>query len=218
MVGSLNTLNVSVVDGNRHIIETLAKIVDSQDEIKNATTLNNITQAEQCVTTDEVRDIIRADVASVVQTEVQATIRREVAAIVHTEVQSVVQAEIRLLTRQIISEIQTNTAQLLLALTLSTQEFYNCNGKPGWRRVVFINMTDTSYNCPPGLNLTSYSKRTCGRAHSVGQDCSSTTFSVRGFEYSQVCGRIRGYQVGATLAFLGIPCSHLQSMISMLMV
>ena len=39
---------------------------------------------------------------------------------------------------------------------------YTCNGTPGWRRIAFINMTDTSYDCPTGLNLTSYSKRTCG--------------------------------------------------------
>ena len=31
--------------------------------------------------------------------------------------------------------------------------------------------------------------------------CSSTTFSVGGLPYSRVCGRIRGYQVGATTAF-----------------
>ena len=40
-------------------------------------------------------------------------------------------------------------------------QLHTCNGTPGWRRVAFINMTDTSYNCPTGLNLTSYSKRTC---------------------------------------------------------
>ena len=73
-----------------------------------------------------------------------------------------------------------------------------CNG---WRRVAFINMTDTSYNCPTGLNLTSYSKRTCGRSHTTHGGCSSTTFSVGGLPYSQVCGRIRGYQFGATDAF-----------------
>ena len=76
-----------------------------------------------------------------------------------------------------------------------------CNGTPGWRRVAFINMTDTSYNCPPGLNLTSYSKRTCGRSHTTLGGCSSTTFSVGGLSYSRVCGRIRGYQFGATSAF-----------------
>ena len=41
-----------------------------------------------------------------------------------------------------------------------------CNGTPGWRRVAFINMTDTSYNCPTGLNLT-YSQRTCRRSHKI---------------------------------------------------
>ena len=76
-----------------------------------------------------------------------------------------------------------------------------CNGTPGWRRVAFINMTDTSYNCPTGLNLTSYSKRTCGRSHTNSFECSSTTFSVGGLPYSRVCGRIRGYQFGTTSAF-----------------
>ena len=75
-----------------------------------------------------------------------------------------------------------------------------CNGTPGWRRVAFINMTDTSYNCPTGLNLTSYSKRTCGRLL-ITEGCSSTSFSAGGLPYSHVCGRIRGYQVGATGGF-----------------
>ena len=77
-----------------------------------------------------------------------------------------------------------------------------CSDTPGWRRVTFINMTDTSYNCPTGLSLTSYSKRTCGRSHTRGGGCSSTTFSVGGLPYSHVCGRIRAYQFGATSAFL----------------
>ena len=76
-----------------------------------------------------------------------------------------------------------------------------CNGTPGWRRVAFINMTDTSYKCPTGLNLTSYSKRTCRRSHTTYGGCSSTTFSVGGLPYTRVCGRIRGYQFGATIAF-----------------
>ena len=77
---------------------------------------------------------------------------------------------------------------------------YGCNGTPGWRRVAFINMTDTSYNCPTGLNLTSYSKRTCGRSH-LDLGCSSTAFSVGGLPYSHVCGRIRGYQFGLSRPF-----------------
>ena len=95
------------------------------------------------------------------------------------------------------NRINRIATQVILAST--------CSG-PGWRCVAFINMTDTSYNCPTGLNLTSYSKRTCGRLHTIPRGCSSTTFSVGGSPYSRVCGRIRGYQFGETTAFhaLGI--------------
>ena len=82
--------------------------------------------------------------------------------------------------------------------TIMTAERADCSGTPGWRRVAFINMTDTSYNCPTGLSLTSYSKRTCGRSPAT---CTSTTFSIGGLSYSHVCGRIRGYQYGSTSAF-----------------
>ena len=78
----------------------------------------------------------------------------------------------------------------------------HCGG-PGWRRVVFLNTTDPSHVCPAGLNLTTYSRRTCGRAHSSGLSCSSTTFSVGGSQYSRVCGRALAYQWGPNYAFLG---------------
>ena len=75
-----------------------------------------------------------------------------------------------------------------------------CRG-PEWKRVAFIDMTDISYDCPTGLNLTSHSKRTCGASHTTRGGCSSTAFSVGGLPYSRVCGRIRGYQFGVTGAF-----------------
>ena len=92
------------------------------------------------------------------------------------------------------NEIKQIANQVIASVTGT----YTCNGTPGWRRIAFVNTTNTSYNCPTGLNLTSYSKRTCGRSHTNNEGCSSTTFSVRGLQYSQVCGRIRGYQFGAT--------------------
>ena len=76
-------------------------------------------------------------------------------------------------------------------------------GGPGWRRVVFLNMTDPSHVCPEGLNLTTYSRRTCGRAHSGNYNCSSATFSVGGSQYSRVCGRALAYRWGLNFAFLG---------------
>ena len=38
-----------------------------------------------------------------------------------------------------------------IAILAATGHIHTCNGTPGWRRVAFINMTDTSYNCPKGL-------------------------------------------------------------------
>ena len=40
---------------------------------------------------------------------------------------------------------------------------YTCGGEGGWRRVVYFDMTDLNADCPTGWQLTSYSKRTCGR-------------------------------------------------------
>ena len=101
---------------------------------------------------------------------------------------------------QLIVSVIANTTSAPTMPTVTVTGAPTCNGTPGWRRVAFINMTDTSYNCPTGLNLTSYSKRTCGRSHTTS-GCSSTIFSVGGLPYSQVCGRIRGYQFGATSGF-----------------
>ena len=78
----------------------------------------------------------------------------------------------------------------------------DCRG-PGWSRIAFINMTNTSYNYPTGLSLASYSKRTCGASLTTA-GCSSTTFSVEGLPYSRVCGRIKGYQVGAVGGFINV--------------
>ena len=77
---------------------------------------------------------------------------------------------------------------------------YECGGT-GWTRVTFINMTDTSQQCPSGLTLTTYSKRTCGRSSNAAGTCDSTSLSVGGISYSQVCGRIIGYQFGIGAAF-----------------
>ena len=83
----------------------------------------------------------------------------------------------------------------------TTAPTYECGGTSGWTRVTFINMTNTSQQCPSGLALTTYSKRTCGRTSSSGDRCDSTSFSVGGMAYSRVCGRIIGYQFGNTAAF-----------------
>ena len=76
-----------------------------------------------------------------------------------------------------------------------------CGGTWGWRRAVYLDMTDPNTSCPSGWNTTGYSKRTCGRANSSSLSCDSVFFPVSGGQYSQVCGRIRAYQYGAPEAF-----------------
>ena len=38
---------------------------------------------------------------------------------------------------------------------------YSCGGVGGWRRVVYLDMTDPYITCPTGWQLTTHSKRTC---------------------------------------------------------
>ena len=74
-----------------------------------------------------------------------------------------------------------------------------CGNKTGgWMRVANIDMTNTSQNCPNGLNLTSSPKRVCDIT-STG--CVSNDFDVYGAQYSQICGRVIGYQKSYLGAF-----------------
>ena len=105
------------------------------------------------------------------------------------------------MTRNIIrNETLTILRERVLPPAPTSAPTYECGGTSGWTRITFINMTDTSQQCPSGLTLTSYSKRTCGRTSS-GVGCDSTSFSVGGMTYSRVCGRIIGYQFGLVTAF-----------------
>ena len=88
---------------------------------------------------------------------------------------------------------------------------YTCGGT-GWRRVVYLDMTDPSTICPSGWKLTGYSKRTCGRATDGTFTCDSATFPVRGGEYKRVCGRIRAYQYASPDAFQRLPYTYVATL------
>ena len=69
----------------------------------------------------------------------------------------------------------------------------------GWMRVVKLNMTDTSQQCPRGLVERN---ETGIRQCRIGENgCFSVYYYTEGVSYSQVCGRIKSYQVGSTNAF-----------------
>ncbi len=77
----------------------------------------------------------------------------------------------------------------------------NCEG-PGWTRIAYLNMTDPTQNCPVNWKLIDSPKRSCGRLQSTNSSgCNSANFSAQGLQYSQVCGKVIGYQVGAPDAF-----------------
>lgn len=71
----------------------------------------------------------------------------------------------------------------------------------GWKRVAFLNMTDIDQRCPGEWQLIASPRRTCRR--SVNSGCSLAAFSTGGVRYSEVCGRIIGYQFGSTDALFG---------------
>ena len=73
-----------------------------------------------------------------------------------------------------------------------------CNSTGGWMRVAYLNMTDSSEKCPDGFRLYSENGvRACGRPVSSGGSCVGITFPSGNIEYSQVCGKVIGYQFGS---------------------
>ena len=70
-----------------------------------------------------------------------------------------------------------------------------------WTRVAYLNMTDSSQTCPSAWATINTPVRACGRRQSSGGSCNSVFYSTNGQSYTQVCGRINGYQYKTTDAF-----------------
>uniref|UniRef100_A0A1X7US41 Fibrinogen C-terminal domain-containing protein n=1 Tax=Amphimedon queenslandica TaxID=400682 RepID=A0A1X7US41_AMPQE len=70
-----------------------------------------------------------------------------------------------------------------------------CNSEGGWTRVAYLDMSDATQNCPSGLRLyQSGGIRVCGRPSTSSGSCGSVQFPSNGISYSQICGRVTGYQ------------------------
>ena len=85
-----------------------------------------------------------------------------------------------------------------------------CGSGGGWTRLAYLNMTDSTENCPSGFRLyQSGGVRACGRAYNNDYSCQSVQFPSNGISYSQVCGRVVGYQYGSPDAILWVtPSTH----------
>ena len=67
----------------------------------------------------------------------------------------------------------------------------------GWTRLAYLDMSDSTQSCPSGFRLyQSGSVRACGRPGSSAS-CVSVQFPSNGISYSQICGRVTGYQFGS---------------------
>jgi len=72
-------------------------------------------------------------------------------------------------------------------------------GSKGWTKIAYVDMYKIIQSCPGDFSLITSPICTCGGLTTPG--CIGAIFSTRGISYSKVCGRMRGYQVGATNAF-----------------
>ena len=70
-----------------------------------------------------------------------------------------------------------------------------CGSGGGWTRLAYLNISDSTVNCPFGFKLyQSGGVRACGRPTSSVGSCTSVQFPSNGISYSKVCGRVVGYQ------------------------
>ena len=77
-------------------------------------------------------------------------------------------------------------------------------GNSGWMRVAHLNMTDPSEQCPSGFKLYSESGvRACG-SPILAKGCQvSVRLPTHGVPFSEVCGRVTGYQYWSPNALYG---------------
>ena len=88
------------------------------------------------------------------------------------------------------------------------QSIHQCGGGL-WRQVAHLNMSDPMERCPSAWReFNSSGVRACGRPSTLVGTCPGTFYSP-GTQYSRVCGRIIGYQVGSPAGFY--PARHLSS-------
>ena len=77
---------------------------------------------------------------------------------------------------------------------------FSCGGTTGWRRVAYLNMSDSSQQCPSVWQEITTPHRVCGRNSTAGS-CEGLNYTTGSEQYDQVCGRIIGYDISTPDAF-----------------
>ena len=104
------------------------------------------------------------------------------------------------------TEERQNSLQMLGSTVrniLASHSVPQCGGGL-WHQVTYLNMSDSSQQCPSAwreyCNNTN-GVRACGRPVTSIGTCPSTVYPTN-HQYSRVCGRVIGYQVGSPAAFV----------------
>ena len=102
------------------------------------------------------------------------------------------------------NEIRNATRSLLgeSVVPILQGDTFSCGGSTGWKRVAYLNMSDSSQQCPSVWQEIITPFRVCGR-RSTGASCEGLTYSTGSEQYDQVCGRIIGYQRATPDTFHG---------------
>ena len=101
--------------------------------------------------------------------------------------------------REVIDE-QRNVTKANVLRILNNRPLCACGGSGEWSRIAYLDMNDTSQDCPSNWTLHETPVRGCGKTETTSSD--SAFFSSNGRTYSHVCGRIIAYQKGSPHAFL----------------
>ena len=105
--------------------------------------------------------------------------------------------------RQIFTQFPTSSSRYYVLASDNGSTNYSaycnmdelCGSGGGWTRLAYLDMNDSTVNCPSGLRLYQLGGvRACGRTASHGGSCASVQFPSNGIRYSQICGRVTGYK------------------------
>ena len=140
------------------------------------------------------------NVSSELETNVLSNITKEIETM-RNETKELLSVNSELEDRNNITE-ELQSTNSFLRNYVGQMNSYVCGGTGGWRRALYLDMTDPNSHCPSGWQLTTYgSKRLCGKVSSGSLTCDSVLFPVTGGDYTSVCGSIIGYQKDQIDAF-----------------
>ena len=106
----------------------------------------------------------------------------------------------------LVSQIRNNISSILAGFMRVPQ----C-GNGLWYRVAYLNVSDSTQECPSNWNQIDTPIKACGRPTSTGVRCLGEYFPTRGLQYGKVCGRVIGYQEGSADAFQRFSLSRQQT-------